>query len=480
MRKTLPVVIVLLIACVCSQAQSPVVTAGTDFAAQPDPAMPALPQIGQPMGQGAAGPTPFGTGEQPVLRFAGDNAPQNQFIFSLSDDTGYDDNVFGTDSFRKRDFFTDVGPRVTFLTSRKHVTFDLDYAPFFQVYKQYSGYDSVNQSLNLDAAAQISPRFELRVRETAAEFYYGLVGGYGQPVVSGLGPPGGTVPYFVNPDTRSISSRSRVDIIFNKSARTTLDVFGDFSTLNYKNLRGTAGQLFNLEAPNGGFSYSYRVNARGTFSFTYDYGKSVYLKRLNPPRYQTQSASLSYAYQFSKTLSASFWGGPEYTQLREILLLPLPPLGFIAVPINKPEWDWSAGLSVSRTTPVSTISLMASRYVTSGGGLLTAIDDSMGELRFSRRLTLGWTGNAGLTYSQVQALSFGGLSSGRYNIALAHLGFDHKLGERASLRLNYTGTRQRHGLGTTIAGTALDYANVDRNRASVGIDWQIGKVHLGQ
>ena len=475
MRKTLLVVIVLLIVSACSQAQSPVVRAGTDFGAQPDPALPALPQIGQPMGPGA-GPTPFGTGEQPVLRFAGDNAPQNQFIFSLTDDTGYDDNVFGNDLNRKRDFFTDVGPRITYLTSRKHITFDLDYAPFFQIYKQYSGYDSVNQSLNLNAAAQISPRFELRVREMAGEYYFGLFGGYGQPVVSGLGPPGGTVPYFVNPDTRSISTRSRVDIIFNKSARTTLDVFGDFSTLNYKNLGNAAsGTLFNLEAPNGGFSYSYRVNARGTFSATYDYGKSVYLGVHNPPRYQTQTASLSYAYQFSNTMSASVWGGPEYTQLRETLLIPIPPLGFIPVLIDKPEWDWSAGFSVSRTTPLSTIALTASRYVTSGGGLLTAVDDSMGELRFSRRLTLGWTGDAGLTYSQVQALGFGGVMSGHYNIEYGTLGFHHQLGERASLRMSYVGTRQRSG-----HGTAFNFFGVDRNRASVGIDWQIGKVHLGQ
>jgi len=477
MRRTAAVVIVLLFVTTASWAQAPSVLTSTYFDAQPDPAVPAQPpQVGggglvQPAG---AGPAPFGNGEQPVLRFAGDNGPVNQFTFSLNDDTGYDDNVFGTDQHRARDFFTAVGPRVMFLTSRKHVNFDLDYAPFFQIYKTYSHYDSVNQTLNFDVSAELSPRFQLRLREVAAELYYGLFGGFGPQEVAGLGPPGTTVPFFINPNTRSIDSSSRVDLVFNKSARTSLDVFGGFSMLNYKIERGAGGTYLNLEAPSGGFSYSYRVTARGSFSLTYDYMRSVYLKTFLPPRFQTHSASLSYAYQASPAVLVSVWGGPEYTQIRETLALPFPPFGFVEVPFARQAWNWSAGFDVSRTTPVSTISLHASRYVSAGGGLLTAVNDTSGGLLISRRLTLGWTGNAGINYLQLRSLSFGGLPGGNYNVAYANLGFSHKLGERASIRFNYWGTRQRHGLGSTFS-----YADADRNRASVGINWDIGKVHLG-
>jgi hypothetical protein len=478
MRKTLPLFVFLLFAGMHSQAQSPAMLATADFGAQPDPAIPAVPAqfgIGGPQGPGApvAGPTPFGNGEQPVLRFAGDNGPQNQFSFNLSDDTGYDDNVFGTDYFRKRDFYTSVGPRVTFVTARKRVTFDFDYVPFFRIFKRYSGYDSMNQTLTLDAAAKISSRFQLRVRESGAELYYGLFGGNGEQVLSGLGPPGGTVPYFVNPDSRNIISTSRIDIIFNKSARTSIDVFGGFTTLNVKNL-GTTGTYADLQSPSGGLSYSYRLSPRGSFSSTYFYSNSLYSRTQFPIRYQAQSISLSYAYQISKTLSVSFFGGPEYTRLRETLVIPYRPSGFIVLPLNKPEWDWSAGFSASRTTASTTISLSGSRYVSAGGGLVTAVNDTSGALNISRRLPRGWTGNTGLTYAQLRSLSFGGLMSGNYNLAYGTLGFQHKLGERATARLDYRGTRQRAGLGNTLA-----YANVDRNLASVGIEWQIGKVHLG-
>jgi len=477
MRKALPVGIALLFAIVNAKAQSSTVAAATDLGFwQPEPAIPGSPaQIGigaNPMAQGA-GLSPFGNGEQPVLRFAGDNGPQNLFTFSLSDDTGYDDNLFGSDQARARDFFTSVGPRVTFVTARQRLTFDFDYAPFFEMYKQYSGRDSVDQSLALDAAAELSPRFQLRVREYGSEFYYGLLGGNGEQVVGGLGPPGVASPYFINPNTRNIMSTSRVDLVFNKSARTSINVFGGFTTLNYKNL-GTTGTYPSLEAPSGGLSYSYALTARGKFSATYSYMKSVYTGSLNPPRFQTQSVSLSYAYQISNALSVSFFGGPQYTRTRETLVIPFPPFGFLLIPEDRLEWNWSGGASVQRVTPVSTISLSASKYVSSGGALAAAIDFTSGELAISRRLTLGWTGTAGLHYMQARSLSFGGLPGGSYNIQYGNLGFQHKLTERATVRLNYAGTRQRHGLGTTLA-----YADLDRNRASVGIDWQIGKAHLG-
>jgi len=484
MRKTLPVVFVVLFAGVRSQAQSPAVLAAADLGTQPDPAIPASPaQIGiggNPQAQGG-GPAPFGNGEQPVLRFAGDNGPQNEFTFSLSDDTGYDDNLFGSNIGKVGGFFTSVGPHVSFLTARKHVTFDFSYSPFFEIFKQYSNRDSVNQTLALDVGTEISPRFQLRARESASEFYYGLFGGNGEQVVPGLGPPGGAVPYFINPESRTITSTSRIDLIFNKSARTSIDLFGGYSLMNI-NYPGAVITYGNFQGGNAGLSYSYRSSARSSFSATYVYGESRFSSVAN--HYSNQNLSLSYAYQISKTAFISLFGGPEYTYINETLLIPIQTIfGIVKIPypIHKPEWDWSAGFSVSKTTLGTAFSLSGSRYVSGGGGLLTAVNSNTGSLGISRRLPWNWTGGMSVNYTQFQALSFGGAQSGKYTIAYGNVSLNHKLGERASVRMNYGYTSQRgssNNVGTALA-PGLNYGNLDRNRASVGIDWQIGKVHLG-
>jgi hypothetical protein len=482
MRKTLVVVTLLCLAGARSQAQSSSVLAGADFGLQPDPATPAAPaQFGNPLGQGMGmGPTPYGNGEQPVLRFAGDNAPQNQFTFSLFDDTGYDDNVLGGNINRFGDFYTSVGPRVAFVTARKKVAFNLDYGPRFEIFKRFSGRDAVNQSLNLDFSAEVSPRWQLRARTDASESYYGWVGGTSEQVVAGLGAPGGNT-FFVNPNTRTITDFTRVDFAFNKSARTTLDLFVGYSLMNVK-LPGGGIIYGNYRGGNAGWSYSYRVSARSSVSATYVYGESRFAGVSS--HYANQNLSLSYAYQISARTSVSFFGGPEYTYVNETLLIPVQTIfGLVSLPypIHKPEWDWSAGFGASKTTNSTTFSLSASHFVSGGGGLLTAVNSNFGSLGISRRLPWNWTGDMRVRYGQNQALSFGGLQSGRFSTFIGGLSLNHKLGERAGLRLNYEHLIQRGNSsnGGLVTAPGFLYANLDRNRGSIGIDWQIGKVHLG-
>ncbi len=487
MRKALPLVVVLLFAGARSPAQSPPVLAAAEFEAQPDPGIPAAPAQfgigGNP--QGGGGLAPFGNGEQPVLRFAGDTGPQNQFTFNLADNSGYDDDILGTNAAKHGDFFTSVGPRVLFVTSRKRVSFNFDYAPTFQIYKRYSQLDGVNQSLNLDAVATVSPRLQLRVRNVTAETYYGLFTGTSD-AVPGLTTPGGPVPFFVNPETRTITNTDRVDIIFSKSARTSIEAYGSYFLLNVKNVGNVSGAATgvyaNFKGYNAGWSYRYQPTPRGNFSLSYSYGKSRFSGASSG--YANQTASLSYAYQISGTTSISVFGGPEYTYLNETLLIGVStPAGVVEVPfgVHKPQWDWSAGLSATTSTKGTGIALSLSRFVGSAGGLLTAVNSNYGSLMISHRLPKSWTGRIMLNYGQNEALSFGGVQSGKYTTGVGNVTLNRDLGERLGLSLTYNYTTQSGS--SPIIGTALapgfTYANLDRNRASVGISWQIAKVHLG-
>lgn len=483
MRKAKLVVLALLFAYGNSEAQSaplvPTILNGQLGLVGRAAAAPQVPGTAQgPFG--GQGPAPYGSGEQPLLRFAGDNGPQNVLMFDLDDSTGYDDHVYGTNQSTYGDFFTGVGARLAFFTAHKRLTMSLDYAPSFLIYKRNSSADNLNQTLGFNGALELSPRFQLRVRDNASEYSYGYFG-YAQQLVPGLGPPGGAILYSVNPRTRTVTNTSRLDLLFTKSQRTVIDVFGVYDTLTY------SGAFNNLGGATGGLSYSYRVSRRGAFSATYAYANTRFQQ--NRPgtslvntqggsRFATQSLILSYAYQISKTTSVSLFGGPERTHLRETLVvsIPLPPLGVaqLFVPVRRFEWDWSAGGSITTTTHNTAISLTASRAVSNGGGLLTDVNSDFASLGIARRLLHGWQWSSSLNYGLSQALGFGGLGSGSFNTEIGQGSLSRQLGEHLSFAIDYQHQRQRHG-----GGNSLGFADLDRNRADVRFDWEVKKIPFG-
>jgi hypothetical protein len=428
---------------------------------------------------GGQGLAPFGDGEQPLLRFAGDNGPQDVLMFDLNDSLGYDDHVYGTNQNGYGDFFTEVGARLSFFTVRKRLDVSLDYAPSFFIYRRKSSADSWNQTLDFNSDLEITRRFHLRVRDGGSEYSFGSFGN-GQQLLPGLGPPGGAILYSINPETRTIIDTSRLDLLFTKSERTAIDVFGTYNMLNYTT------SFYDWQGATGGLSYSYRVTRRGSFSATYTYANSLFqgnasatsvVSTQGGSRFATQSLFLSYAYLISRGTSVSFFAGPERTHVGEtlVLSLPLSSAGVIQafIPFRRSEWDWSVGGGVTTTTHKTAISLSASRAVSNGGGLLTDVNSEFASLGIARRLPRGWQWSSSLNYGLSRALIFGTLPSGSFNTEIGQVSLTHKLGEHLGLDFNYQHQRQHQG-----SGNSLGFADLDRNLASVRFDWEVKKIPL--
>jgi hypothetical protein len=474
------VVLTLLFACGNSRAQSTPL-APTELNVQRGlagrmAAAAQVPGTGQDPSE-EQGPAPFGSGEQPLLRFAGDNGPQDVLIFDLNDSLGYENHVYGTNQNSYSDFFTDVGARLSFFTVRKRLDVSLDYAPSFFIYRGNSGADFWNQALDFNSDLEITRRFQLRVRDSGSEYSFGSFGN-GQQLLPGLGAPGGAILYSINPRTRTVTDTSRLDLLFNKSERTSIDVFGAYNTLTY-----TSG-FYDWQGATGGLSYSYRVTRRGTFSATYTYANSLFqgnasassiVSTQGGSRFATQSLFLSYAYQISRSTSVSFFGGPERTQVGQtlVLSLPLSSAGVIQafIPFRRFEWDWSAGGGVTTTTHKTAISLTASRAVSNGGGLLTDVNSDFASLGIARRLPRGWQWSSSLNYGLSRALVFGTLPRGSFNTEIGQVSLSHKLGEHLGLDFNYQHQRQRQG-----SGNSLGLLDLDRDLASVRFDWEVKKI----
>jgi hypothetical protein len=481
MHRSMLVVVALVFACGNSRAQSTPLTPTTlnvlSGLAGRDAAAPQLSGAG-PGPFGGQGPVPFGSGDQPLLRFAGDNGPQNVLMFSLVNSIGYNDNINGTNQNAYGDFFTEIGPRVSFFTAQKRLDVSLDYAPDLFLYKNNSSADSLNQNLVFRADLELSPRIQLEVRDNVKQYSYGLSGD-GRQLLPGLGPPGGPILYSIIPKGSTAVNTSRLDLLFTKSERTVIDVFGDSNTEIY------GGPYINSQEVTGGLSYSYRVSRRGSFSATYVYVNSLFLE--NQPgisfegaqggsRFATQSLFLSYAYKISQTTSVSFWGGPERTHLGETLVSSLPPSTIpVFTPVRRFEWDWAAGGSMTTTTRNTAISLIAFQALTNGGGLLTAVNGDFALLGIARRLPHGWQWDSSLSYGLSQQLSFGGLLSGRFDAEIGQVSLTRKLGRQLSFAIDYWQERQSQR-----GGNNLKVADIDRTVARIRLDWEVKKIPLGR
>jgi hypothetical protein len=482
MHKIIFTMLAFLFACGVSKAQfAPLVLPaqyGPRGLAGPAAADPQFPATGQGA-YGGQGLAPFGNGEQPLPRFAGESGPQNVLMFNLNDSTGYENHVYATNQGTYGDFFTDAGAELAFFAERKHLSFSMDYLPSFYVYRRDTGADNWNQSLNLSAAFELSQRFELRVRDYGLEYSYGMFGN-GQQLVPGLEPPGGVVSNSINPSSRYINDNSRLDLVFTKSERTMIDVFGGYNIMTF---RGTSTEM---QGATGGLSFMYLPSRRGALSATYTYSNSLFeansslLNAGTTPmgsRFATQSLNLSYAYRIFKSTSVSLFAGPERTHVRETLveLIPLPPFGVgqLIIPVDQFEWAWSAGGGVMTTTHNTTLSLMASRAVTNGGGLLTDVTGTFGALAIGRRLPHGWQWSTTLNYGLSQALALGGLQRGSFNTETGMASLSHKLGERLTYSMDYQYQRQRVG-----GGTSINVASLDRSVATIRFGWQVKRVAI--
>jgi hypothetical protein len=407
-------------------------------------------------------------------------------MFDLNDSTGYDDHVYGTNQSAYGDFFTSVGARLALFATRRHLNVSLDYDPSFYIYRRDSSADNLNQMLGLNVALELSRRFQLRVRENASEYYYGVFG-TGQQLVPGQGPPSGAISYSINPNVRTIYNFSRIDLLFAKSERTVIDVYGGYNTMIY------SSSFINYQGVSGGLSYSYRASRRGSVSLTYSYANSLFhtsaavsgsaaapvsssATTQGGSRFTTQSSFLSYAYKISESITASLFGGPERTHVRETLLESVSlPIGTIPllVPVSKFGWEWSVGGSVMKSTQNTVISLSAVRAVSNGGGLLAAVNSNFGSLGISRRLPHDWQWGSMVSYGLSQSLPFAGLPSSSFNSQIGQASLYRKLGEHLSFGFDYQYQRQR-----VSGGTGLGVAALDRNRADVRFDWQVKQIAL--
>ncbi len=423
---------------------------------------------GQAAVQQSESPMPYGSGEQPVPQYAGEFSPSNFFLFGLGAEAAYDDNVLNNNVDRLGSAVYSFSPSLSLGRKWRVSSILFNYSPYVSHYVNVRGLDQLNHSAQFDVTAGVSRHFSIRARNSTTYMNGIFQPGTSEVLVPGLGPPNDQARSVVVPLARQLATNSRLDVIFQKSRRTRFSLFGGYQLQEYLRKAHTPNGLLNMRGWNTGMEYVYQASPRTSLSLVYVLDNQVFQ---NVSRAIVHTGFVSVARRVSRTVSVDFFAGVQESRLHEQIALTIPfPLGPVTVraPIFEVNWNPTGGGSITWQSTKTVIRLNAQRSESGGGGLLAATISNVAQVDLRRKLARKWDiiWNASYGYSQALGSQFSG-SNVRSQAAGAAI--EHSLARGLTTRLNYNYLRQR------VHGPSPFAADVDRNRASFGLYYQVGK-----
>jgi hypothetical protein len=415
------------------------------------------------------GPPTYGKAEKAGLSYAGTPAPRNILLLGFSSGSSYDDNIFANNQNRVGDVDFLFGPNLSLHRDGRILALALSYQPYFRIYRRVSEPNAVDQTLALDATYQATPRFSLRARGSA---YYTT--GLFQPsqngdFVPGLGSPSSLNSTIYTPVTRELTWSSRGDATYLVRAHDSIGVFAGDSRLDFMGQVYSAGNLYNTEERQAGLLYEHRLSPHTTFGTNYLFED---IRFGVDSRTLVHSVFLSYAQQVSRSVTLSVFGGPQYTRLHEIVILPFGPFRF-QLPLFQVGWYWSLGGTLTKQLNETVVQLTAQRQVSNGGGFVGAVVGSSAVASIRRRLPWRWDATWSGSYARNTSVASGSYAS-EFQSETAGFSLARSLGESLSFSVGYNYLRQR---GT---GQLPYFASFDRNLYSAQLSYRFHQISLGR
>ena len=197
---------------------------------------------------------------------------------------------------------------------------------------------------------------------------------------------------------------------------------------------------------------------------TYQYQRLIANPTFGQSETQTHALLLFYTLYATSTFSISFFGGPQHSdtiQPAEPLLLPQP--------TTLRQWTPAAGASLNWQGRLSNFAFSYSRVISSGGGLIGAVQMNSATASFRQQITRYLSGSVsgGYTQNQVLATALGTGNNGHSASGTASL--QQQLGPHINLQLGYTRLHQVYSNVAVLAATP------DTNREFVSITYQFSR-----
>jgi len=409
----------------------------------------------------------YGTGPQTPLRFEGEAGHENEAVLSVGAAAFYDDNVQATNAIRLADEAVSLSSHLGIEKQTSNLSFTFDYLPFFLIYRQISQLDRLNHSANTTLEYRLSPRFLLGLHDVFSYQNGVLPSITGTQIQSGPPPPTGLNQGIFSYTTRTLANVAGVDLTFAKSRRNSFTLSVGYDQRQYGNQTGAIESLYNGLGGNAGFQYQYRATKHTTLGLLLLHRDTTYRGGTtfgSTARTQIETGYLSLGSHLSPTVSVTVFGGPQYVRT----------LGAAtSLTSLAGKWQGSGGASLTKEARQTALDFSFQRSVNDGGGLYTSVIDTNGSFGARRRLYGLWEGNVVVGVTRVDASLFQN-ANGTTNAVTAGVDFSRPIRERSTLHISYDTTHQVSN------GIIPIFSNFDRNQITIGFDFQVKAVSLGQ
>jgi hypothetical protein len=175
-----------------------------------------------------------------------------------------------------------------------------------------------------------------------------------------------------------------------------------------------------------------------------------------------ESAVVSVGARLAPTVTVTLFGGPEYVRI----------IGQSAVGVAG-QFQPTGGGNITKEVRKIALDLSVERSVSGSGGLYALVKSTTASFGVRRRLVGRWEANlqGGAARADTSLLQF---ASGRTDALTGAFGLDRPLSRGSVFRISYNTTHQLS------KGTMPISASFDRNLVTIGIDYRLKAIPLGQ
>lgn len=378
--------------------------------------------------------------------------------------TAYTDNALGSVGGKPvSDISYSVGPTLALDETRSRLHFVLTYAPGFTFYQRISSRDQQDQNVSFILQYRLSPHVSLVAQDGFLKTSNVLNQQNFSPAEAVFG--GAQQPNFsvIPPVADLLSNSGNVGINYQFAANGMVGASGSFTNLHYPNPSEVPG-LFDSASQAGSAFYSFRFSKMNYIGATYQYQRLIANPTFGQSETQTHALLLFYTLYATSKFSISLFGGPQHS---DTIQPAQPPLRVQAITLR--QWTPAAGASLNRQGRLSNFALSYSRIISSGGGLIGAVQMNSATASFRQQITRYLSGSVsgGYTQNQVLATALAAGSNGHSVSGIACL--QQQLGPHINLQLGYTRLHQVYSNVAVLAATP------DTNREFVSISYQFSR-----
>jgi hypothetical protein len=407
----------------------------------------------------------FGSGERPNLGYAGEQRPMNVIIGEMAYEGAWDSNILGTSGVPTADLEQSTAADLLLQRQGEHLQATIGYAPYYQTFLQHSQYNQFDQVASADIKMIQSDTWSVRLRDS----YFRQTGPYLPLSVSALpaasGAPGDLNTTVYTPLSREQANSGRADIMYQRSQRSVIDLFGGYDDRSYSLNSSTTTSLFKTRGPNLGAEFAWRSSEHSIIGIL---GLFQHLDIPNAAGSRTtiEIATLLPTWGFAPRpgWQVQAYAGPQ--------IWAQPGIASTTMGSSR-NWGWAGGGTVARQAETSAIFVTANRLLTDGGGLLDFVESSQVEAGLRHRVGGRWDASLDGTFARNNEVgSVNGPGSLTEVTATASL--VHPLPGHMVLHTGYELERQLS------SGSAPAGAEFHRGRIACGLSWQFGAVPLGR